>query len=136
MTLRSIGQQVTRFDGFPNPHLRTNAFMSKRTQLLDVRMGKVKQKIDTYEVESGHNSITAQIRGHGLRALVVDRNGTSYDENEWPTSRTYRQGSQENLLISDNQTRDYEHAGPVHRRYLSVLAWGPKADPDLCSDVP
>ena len=43
---------------------------------------------------------------------------------QWNRSGTFLQGRQENLLVSDNQTRAYDSASEAKRRQLSVYAWG------------
>ena len=42
----------------------------------------------------------------------------------WPASHTFWQGTQDNLLVADNQTDDYADAAPPVRRLLSQFAWG------------
>lgn len=112
---------------FPNPHIRTTGFMLERDVLLETDPHAVSDKRGAYLLESGFASITRQILESGKRALVVGRDGRHYDVDEWPASRTFRSGSQENLLISDNRTRDWENASPRLRRRLSRDAWGDRA---------
>jgi hypothetical protein len=128
-TLPPVPEQLLRFEGFPAPHLRTNAFMADRARLRGLRPGRIARKMDAYLLESGHRSFTRQIHALGLRALVVDRDGTCYDHEDWPQSRTLWQGDQEGLLIADNQTRVYANGGIDRRRLLSAFAWGRRADP-------
>jgi hypothetical protein len=61
--------------------------------------------------------------------LVVDSEGTSFEEIHWARSRTLWQGDQELLLVADNQTRIYARGSLERRRMLSVFAWGRQADP-------
>ena len=109
---------------FPNPHIRTTAFMLDRQMLLKAGFERAADKCDTYLLESGLHSFTRQIVERGLRPVVVGRDGRAYDIEEWPTSATYRAGGQRNLLIADNRTRDWERASPRLRRRLSRDAWG------------
>jgi len=109
---------------FPNPHLRTNAFMLERRRLVEMRLTDAASKPATYLLESGRGSITRRIQAQGLRAVVVGRDGRVYDAREWPDSRTFRSGEQENLLVADNQTRAYLQAGARERRLLARDAWG------------
>lgn len=44
--------------------------------------------------------------------IVVGKDGEGYDKKEWRKSRTFRQSEQENLLVADNQTRDYQERSP------------------------
>ena len=109
---------------FPNPHVRTSAFMLDRASVLEMRFEEVNDKRSAYLLESGTQSLTRRVQQKGLRTLVVGRDGRAYDVEEWPDSRTFRTGEQENLLIADNQTRDYQTASRRRRRRLSRDSWG------------
>jgi hypothetical protein len=109
---------------FPNPHMRTTAFMLDRPLLLEAGFERAADKRDTYLLESGPHSLTRQILQRGLRPVVVGRDGHAYDIEEWPASATYRAGDQRNLLVADNRTRDWERASTRLRRRLSRDAWG------------
>jgi hypothetical protein len=112
---------------FPNPHIRTTAFLLERVRLLELELECAGDKRDTYLLESGPRSITRQIQQRGLRAVVVGRDGRAYDVAEWPLSATYRVGGQRNLLVADRRTRDWEQASSRLRRQLSRDAWGGRA---------
>jgi len=114
-----------RFAPFPNPHIRTNAFMLRRELMLDLRWGHGRGKRGVLALESGHNSITRQIQERGLRAVVVGRDRRAYESDEWRRSATFRSGGQANLLIADNRTRQYADASPTLRAELEAFAWGP-----------
>jgi hypothetical protein len=131
--LQSTSAQVLRFESFPAAHLRTNGFMVRRAVFAEVRIGTLSRKMDAYSLESGRNSLTRQVRGMGLRPLVVDREGAPHNAQDWAQSRTFWQGDQEKLLIADNQTRIYANGGLDRRRLLSALAWGKRADPQMPS---
>jgi hypothetical protein len=47
----------------------------------------------------------------------------------WPSTRTFSQGGQGNLLVEDNHTRAHLDADALMPRVLSGYAWGPEADP-------
>ncbi|HTA15094.1 MAG TPA: hypothetical protein VK781_09595 [Solirubrobacteraceae bacterium] len=112
---------------FPNPHIRTTGFMARRDALLDLDLQAARDKRATYLLESGHRSITRTTLERGQRTLVVGRDGRGYDVDEWHASHTFRSGAQENLLIADNRTRDWQDAPPRLRRRLSRDAWGKPA---------
>lgn len=121
-SLSSLGDSFPRF---PNPHIRSNAFMIQRDIFIDMLAGiKLKSKRDVYSIESGENSVTRRIFERGLTALVVGRDGRGYTPSWWPHSQTFRQGSQSNLLIHDNQTRMFENLSFEDKRQMSNLAWG------------
>jgi hypothetical protein len=94
-----------------------------------VAMPRFARKTDVYRLESGRESLTAQIRDMGLAAFVVGRDGCAYARDQWPASRTFWQGAQENLLIADNRTEDYQLGDTEARAALSRYAWGQDADP-------
>ncbi|MBR0688870.1 hypothetical protein JQ594_23300 [Bradyrhizobium manausense] len=112
-----------RFGRFPNPHLRTNAFMMDRARFLALDLPSFKSKSDTYGFESGRRSMTKQILTQGLQPVVIDRQGRVYRIPEWRSSSTFRAGEQENLIVADNRTVNFSEAGPAHRQYLEKLSW-------------
>ena len=128
-TLPPMLEQLVAFEPFPAYHLRTNAFVISHSTLARLRLHEIKRKLDAYALESGHRSMTRQLHALGLRTLVVDRDGATYDDEDWPASRTFWHREQEGLLVADNQTRLYANGGIDRRRLLSALAWGGKADP-------
>ncbi len=109
---------------FPNPHIRTTAFMLKRHALLEMGLELAHDKHATYLLESGRRSITAQVAALGLRSVVVGRDGCAYDVDAWPASHTYRSGVQGNLLVADRRTVDWLRAPSRLRKRLSHDAWG------------
>jgi hypothetical protein len=130
--LRMIGiwRPERDFPSFPNYHLRTNAFMAARQTLLRVRVGAISTKLSAYRFESGNDSLTNQVRRLGLRVLVVGRDGEGYEPERWHLSNTFRQSRQENLLVTDNQTDEYQAADPALRSELSHDSWGEWAKPE------
>lgn len=113
-----------RYLRFPNPHIRTNAFMLARELMLDLRWPSATRKSVAHHLESGPHGITRQILERGLRTLVVGRDGSAFDVDRWPASLTFRSGSQENLLVADNRTRAYLAADQAGRREQQKLTWG------------
>lgn len=112
---------------FPNPHVRTNAFAIDRERLLSLDLGRAVDKLGAHRLESGWEGMSRRLRERGLRTLVVGRDRRAYEPEQWPASRTFRSGNQENLLVSDNRTREYDEASPERRRELELLAWGRSA---------
>jgi hypothetical protein len=109
---------------FPNPHIRTTAFMIERANLLAMNLDAARDRRDAYLLESGRRSITRQILERALRAVVAGRDGRAYGVKDWAASRTYRSGEQDNLLVADRRTADWQRASPRLRRRLSRDAWG------------
>jgi hypothetical protein len=128
-TALGIVRRCATFEPFPAQHVRTNAFMVERDVMLRVRRGRQRDKLDAFRLESGRNSVTSQIKRMGLRPVVVGRDARAYECADWARSYTFWQGSQQNLLVADNQTTAYRDADTELRTVLSRFAWGPDADP-------
>lgn len=132
--LRPLAWKVLRayrgmyFDDFPNYHIRTNGFMITRETMIKIQRGFILTKMHAYRLESGKNSITRQAEQMGLKCMVIDKNGIGYDKQEWNISNTFWRGMQENLLISDNQTRKYDADDSGWRCKWRQFAWGELAD--------
>jgi hypothetical protein len=126
---RELIAHSVAFPAFPSPHLRSNCLMIDRDVWMRVCRRAPSDKFGAYRLESGRRGITARLKAMGLRAVVVGRDGRSYEPTEWPASQTFWQGDQENLLVEDNQTRLYQHGDAEVRRVLSGYAWGPRAEP-------
>lgn len=116
------------FDYFPNYHIRTNGFMIAREVMTKIRRGPILTKMHAYRLESGKNSITKQVEQMGLKCMIVGKNGMGYDKQEWNVSNTFWRGTQENLLISDNQTRKYDSDVSGWWGKWRQFAWGELAD--------
>jgi hypothetical protein len=119
-----LARAALDFPDFPNAHLRTNAFMIGRQRLLELQAGPFRCKEDCYRFESGRRSLTRQILARGLDVRVVGRDGGAYPVEGWRESGTFRVGEQRNLLVADNQTREYLAADADKRRWLTYFAWG------------
>jgi hypothetical protein len=124
-------RQALQFPPFPAPHLRTNGLLIERERWLRVCPAPPRDKLAAHRLESGRGGVTARLRGAGLEAVVVGRDGHAYSSPRWAASRTFWQGDQENLLIGDNQTNAYRMGDGERRRVLSGYAWGPSAEPTL-----
>lgn len=112
---------------FPNIHIRTNGFLIRRDVFLSLDFGPLATKRDCNQFEAGPDSLTRQLMRRELVARVVDSNGAAFVPAEWPVSRTFRSGRQENLLISDNRTRKYTRSLFRRRRKLATESWGAQA---------
>jgi hypothetical protein len=124
-SFESLNMLDHRIPRFPNVHIRSNAFMIKRRQLVDVlSVCSIRTKTDAFLAESGQNSITRCILRLGLSALIVGRDGRGYHPENWPRSWTFRQGDQSNLLVKDNVTRVFERLPWTEKEELSRKTWG------------
>jgi len=112
-----------QYGRFPNPHVRTSAFMIEKDRFLSLRRPPLNKKDDAYKFESGRRSMTKQIMAQGLEPVVVGRNGKAYSIPQWKSSSTFWADEQSNLVAADNRTRDYAHASQAHRFFLENNAW-------------
>lgn len=118
-------QRVRRlFPSFPNPHVRTNGMMIRRDLLVALSEPPILDKLDAHAFESGVHGLTAQVQSRGFAIRVVGRDGSAWPPSQWWRSGGYRSGAQENLLIADNRTREYDQLGDGARAHLRTAAWG------------
>ena len=115
---------ILYYPPFPNHHIRTNAFIISGDLMRSIRFPPLKKKADAYRFESGNNGLTLQASSKAPRVVVVGRDGQIYEKETWPQSNTFWNSNQENLLVADNQTRDYQDGTPERRSYLASMAWG------------
>lgn len=109
---------------FPNPHIRTNAFMIERQVFLDVLPESIETKNDSYLFESGPDGLTQRILQRGLKIVVVGADGRVYGMEEWAESGTFRLGGQRNLLVKDNQTRAFQNMNAAGQGTFTRMTWG------------
>jgi hypothetical protein len=120
----AVSRFAFHFPAFPNYHIRTNAFLLRRSLGVQLKWPPTWSKLDAYRLESGRNGITAQVMRMGLGALVVGRDGVGYGRDDWHRSNTFWHGDQGNLLVDDNQTRAYTQGDVGMRMKLFRYAWG------------
>ncbi len=123
----TLARQAVGFPPFPAVHLRTNGLLIGRETWLRACRTVPRDKLSAHRLESGRGGVTARLRASGLDVVVVGRDARAYGHAEWPASRTFWQGDQENLLVGDNQTWSYRVGDDLRRRVLSGYAWGPEA---------
>jgi hypothetical protein len=114
------------FDPFPNPHVRTNAFALPTELARSLRWDAGRRKVHAEALESGKAGLTRQVVDRGLRPVLVSRRGL-VDVDGWPEARVFRSGRQEELLVRDNRTRQYDDADRRRRTVLARMAWGDRA---------
>lgn len=119
-------RRVAYFSGFPNPHLRSNAFLIRRNDFLtftkNVKIPASKQ--DAWCLESGRKSLTRYILNKGQSVAVVGADGHVFLPDQWIEAATFRVPGQRNLLVADNQTNNYASAPRNLRRLMELSAWG------------
>ena len=121
----SLNEFNSLFPLFPNVHIRSTAFMIERKLFLKITNGKkIAHKVDAFHFESGPKSLTRQVLSEGKEIFLIGRNGRAYSPKFWASSDTFRQGLQKNLLIADNQTRNFSHLAWIAKRDFVKRTWG------------
>lgn len=110
------------FPSFPNPHIRSNAFVVDRETFVRALPTLPTTKYHCLQFESGYNSLTNIAIKRGIRPLVVGRNGRFYPLNQLKNSGTFRVGNQKNLLVTDNQTRKFWAFNKAQQRVYTSLS--------------
>lgn len=121
---RALRATKRDFPRFPNPHLRTTAFLMSRRLFLDLMPDRVEERADAHRLESGQQSLTRRILRSGQDIRVVGADGLAYPTEAWPRSGTFRAHDQVNLLVGDRRTDDYAWASDTTREQLGRAAWG------------
>lgn len=121
----SLNELNSAFPVFPNIHIRSTAFMIDRELFCHITERlQIAHKTDAFHFESGPQSLTRQVIAKGKKTLLVGRNGRGYSPQFWPVSDTFRQGTQKNLLVADNQTRNFLSLPWNEKREFVVRSWG------------
>jgi hypothetical protein len=121
----SLSELNSAFHAFPNIHIRSTAFMIDRGLFCNITKDlRLANKIDAFHFESGPKSLSRQVLAQGKNILLVGRNGRGYSPTFWPISDTFRQGMQKNLLVADNQTRNYLALRWDEKREFVIRTWG------------
>lgn len=114
---------IIYFDPFPNYHIRTNAFIISGELMKTLQCPSMNTKMDAYRFESGRKGLTKQILKMNKKVCVVGKDGACYEKEEWDRSNTFWQSEQENLLVADNQTIDYQYGSLERCRELFSITW-------------
>lgn len=118
-----LGYLLT-FPRFPNPHVRSNAFMMGRERLLWWIDPLPVTKYDCAAMESGPDSLTRRLSRKNLAAVGVGCDGEQYPIERYPESGVFRIGEQTNLLVADNRTREFIAMSPKVRTLYKRMSWG------------
>ncbi len=114
------------FPGFPNPHLRSNAFMTRRDLFVAYVSTRdvPRKKIEAHVMECGRDGFCRFLAKHGKRFVVTGRDEVIYPPDAWIQSNTFCTENQENLLIADNRTEQYQRGDRATRTFLERAIWG------------
>jgi len=116
--------KYNNFPKYPNPHLRTNAFIIKREFWLSLNFPGLGDKKQAHQFESGANSFTKQILRSGKSVLVMNKYGELFEPKFWNKSKTLWSYGQSDLLVSDNFTRQYEVSSKENQLAFQNFLWG------------
>jgi hypothetical protein len=119
---RSSDDQIA----FPSPHLRTNAIFLRRELYLSFG-NRFATKDDCIHFESGAGNLSQAVMEAGSQVAIACRSGHYALPADWPTARTYYSGDQEELLVTDNRTHNYQITRAKSRGRLARAAFGDSA---------
>lgn len=122
--LNNPDHYLQQYPAFPNPHIRSNAFMVRRDDFLATPLQEGTDKTSGSVFESGSSGMSGTILASGRRLLVVGANGQGYELPDWPSCGAFRSGSQSNLLVSDNQTDAFDAMNPEVKLTHQIMTWG------------
>jgi hypothetical protein len=116
--------EVQEHPAFPNPAVRTNAFLvppDLHHFLLKWPVPRTKE--ECHALESGKHGLTAAVVAAGGTVQLAGADGIAHSPLSWPAAGLFRSAGQHNLLIADNQTRQYDIAPASKKRVLGWFAW-------------
>jgi hypothetical protein len=133
LTPRDVGKLLCNwacFPGFPNPHLRSNALLTRTSLFKEFssRRSIPATRRGAHILEAGRIGFSAFLRSRRLAPVVCGADGGVYYPPDWPVSATFRSLGQRNLLVADRQTTLYASLGSTGRHSLQLLAWGRSID--------
>lgn len=115
---------LQQFPVFPNPHIRSNAFMLSRADFLGTPLQESADKSSAMVFESGRNGMSGSVFSSGRRLLVVGADGRGYELPEWPTCGAFRSRDQFNVLVADNHVAASNAMSPEVKQTHRIMTWG------------
>jgi hypothetical protein len=110
---------------FPNSHIRSNAFLTKRSLYSDYikKHGLPVTKTDCHLIESGPHSFTRYAESKGMNPGIVDIDGRFFNLENLHNTEVFRRDKQRKLVVSDNRSREFQDTSSDIRRSLEWDAW-------------
>lgn len=110
----------------PNYHVRTNAFMIKRSLYIEFikKYGIPKSKLDCYCLESAYKSLTKFVLNKKMQVGVLGKDGKVYPPEEWKNSKTYTSSDLSNVIIKDKYYDFYVSKNYIDRKIRETFVWG------------
>ena len=113
------------FDEFPNPHIRTSSFLINSKLFLNfIKFKQLRNKEDTWKIESGKNSLTKYLKKKGVITYVVNSDGNKFEEKNWKLSETYCYLNKNKSIISDKHSRKYLKLSNNEKFIIRSSVWG------------
>lgn len=111
-------------DRFPNPHIRTCAFMMKRDLFLQYsdKCKFPQTKEDTWEIEHGADSLTNFVINNGGQAVVVNNEGNVFYPADWEKAQTYI-ALESKAIMDDKWARRYALTDEYLRTKIEMENW-------------
>lgn len=113
-------------DIYPNPHIRTSAFMVNRESFLEYASTQKfpVTKEDTWHMEHCSNSISRYFLDKGYKIVVVNSDGEIFEPQDWPKSKTYMNPDSSKLLVADKWIEKYHNCVDFARAKKELEIWG------------
>ena len=109
---------------FPNPHIRTTAFIVDRSWLKENFKKAPLSKDECLLFESGINGLSSTAIFQGYHNALVTSEKIYFDYTEWHQAGSFRSGKQSSLLVSDNHTRIFENETLEAKASYAIMTWG------------
>lgn len=109
---------------FPNPHIRTCAFMMKRDLFLQYsdKCKFPQTKEDTWEIEHGAGSLTNFVLNKDGQAVVVNNEGNVFYPQDWEQAQTYV-ALESKAIMDDKWARRYALTDEYLRTKIEMENW-------------
>lgn len=113
------------FHSFPNPHIRTANFLINSSVFLEfVKYKKIKNKFDTWQIESGKNNLTNFYKQKNYKIFIINSDGDKFTLNNCKFSETFNYRNQKKCIISDKHTRKYLSLNDEYKKISQFNTWG------------
>ena len=114
-----------KFNSFPNPHIRTNAFLIKGKDFLIFTRNRIfNTKEDAWVAESGKNSLTNFFKNKNFNIFIINSDGAKFDISSFHKSETYCYKRSSKSLISDKHLRKYSLLKTKEKLIFQQKVWG------------
>lgn len=121
---RESWRSTESYQPFPNPHVRTNAFLlPPELHPLVAAWPHPQDKATCYALESGDAGLSCAMVRAGGALIMAGSDGRAYAPLAWPEARIFCSDRQQNLIIGDNHTRDYAEGSHDRRRLVGWCTW-------------